>query len=42
VSHEADEFFSSLLDIALNEFMESDEFKAFMVRSNFAVESEDE
>jgi hypothetical protein len=42
ISHEANEFFSSLLDIALDEFTDSDEFKEYFERAGFGVETEEE
>lgn len=41
-SHEADEFFSTLLDIAVGEFLDSDEYKEFLKQNGFAETKEEE
>lgn len=41
-SHEADEFFSSVLDIAVGEFLDSDEFTEFLKQNDFAESEEEE
>ena len=35
ISHEAEEFISSLLDIAAAEFMDSEEYKKLMIKHHF-------
>jgi hypothetical protein len=41
-SHEADEFFSSIFDIATAEFMESEEYSKFRLHSGYATKEEQE
>jgi hypothetical protein len=38
ISHEAEEFFSSILEIAISEYLESKQFKQFVVNNKFAEE----
>ncbi|MGH9980137.1 MAG: hypothetical protein ACRD6U_01135 [Nitrososphaeraceae archaeon] len=42
ISHEAEEFISSLLDIPLLEFMDSNEYKKFMIEHYFREKEEEE
>ena len=41
ISHEAEEFISSLLDIPLLEFMDSDEYKKLMIKHYFREKEEE-
>ena len=41
-SHEADEFFSTLLDVIVGEFLDSDEYKEFLKQNDFAESKEEE
>ena len=38
ISHEAEEFFSSILEIAISEYLESEQFKKFVIKNKFAEE----
>jgi hypothetical protein len=42
LSHEAEEFMSSVLDQATSEFMESKEYKQFMMKHHFRQKEENE
>jgi hypothetical protein len=41
ISHEAEEFISSVLDEATAEFMDSEEYQAFMIKHHFREKEED-
>lgn len=41
ISHEAEEFFSSLLDTVRSEFLDSDQFREFLEKNNFALPKEE-